>query len=65
MSIKCFEKYIALKTLFDNGYKRDINFFCERIEISNRTFHRFIKYLRIINSYSIKYDKHSGSYYLD
>ncbi len=63
--IKCLDNYIKLKKNFEEGYKRDIGFFCERINVSKRTFHRLIKYMHLINGYNVKYNKQTVCYYLD
>lgn len=63
--IKCLENYKTLKIMFEKGEVGDTVFFAKRLNVSERTIHRLIKYLRDINDLSIKHNKYGNYYYLE
>jgi hypothetical protein len=63
--IRCFEKYKRLREMLTKGVKGDANYFSEKLNISNRTFYRLIKYLKEIDQLNIQFNKNKGTYYLE
>ena len=60
--IKCIENYKELREMLLKGEKGNAKYFSHRLNISNRTFRRLIKYLREIEKINVKYNKTTKNY---
>jgi hypothetical protein len=62
--IKCIENFLELRHLFRKGVTGDINFFTDRLTISNRTFFRLIDLLKKHEGMDIIYSRSTNRYYI-
>lgn len=64
-TIKCFENYIKLRSMFLRGIHAELEFYTNHLNISQRTFQRLINYLKQIDNIIVVYDKNSNTYKLE
>lgn len=62
--IKCIENLKRLNEMILKGAKGDATYFSAKLDISESTFYRLIRYLEVIGL-KIKYNKTKKIYYLE
>ena len=65
MELKCLEKIIELKSLFEKNYRGNLKSVCSILYISERSFFRYKKILEEVYSVEIKYNRKTDQFYLN